>query len=180
MSIYCKEEGWEGSRNFEKNVLKALRLSFILLSSIAAVYTLYQIFFISTFEQSMREQRSIRTSSKQNLKADDPVLIPQLKPARSFEEYASQIQGRKIFQSPLEREKAQMSSLAVNVSEVTKNLKLTGIVLDKDPQAIIKDVQMNQNVFVHRGDQINGAVVEDILEGKVILNVQNQRVELLQ
>ncbi len=174
MSIYYQEAGWEENRNLEKNVLKALRLSFILLSSIAAVYMLYQIFFIKNVDPVYE------APLKKSLKADDPVLIPQLKPVRSFEEYASQIQGRKVFQSPLEREKTQMLSAAVNVSEVTKNLKLTGIVLDKDPQAIIKDVQVNQNVFVHRGDQINGAVVEDILEGKVILNVQNQRVELLQ
>ena len=170
MSYYTVEE----NRNFEKNVLKALRLSFILLSSILAIYTFYQIFFISTAD-SVYE-----TPLEKNLKSEAPVLIPQWKPARSFEEYASQMQGRSIFQSPSERKKTPMLSPAVNVSEVTKNLKLAGIVLDKDPQAIIKDVQTNQNVFVHRGGRINGAVVEEILEGKVILNIQNQRVELLQ
>ena len=173
MSIFYQEAGWEESRNLEKNVLKALRLSFILLSLAAAVYTLYQIFFIKTVDAVYE------TPIKQNLKIEDPVLIPRLKPAKSFEEYTLQIHGRRIFQSPLGREKAPISSLAVNVSEVTKNLKLMGIVLDKDPLAIIKDMQMNQNVFVHRKDQINGAVVEDILEGKVILNIQDQRVELL-
>ena len=168
---YCTVEE---NQDFEKNVLKALRLSFILLSSILAVYTFYQIFFIST-ANSVYE-----TPREKNLKSADSVLIPQWKPARSFEEYTPQMQGRSIFQSPAERKKTPMPSPDVNAAEVTKNLKLTGIVLDKDSQAIIKDIQTNQNVFIRRGGHINGAVVEEILEGKVILNIQNQRVELLQ
>ncbi|HLD69550.1 MAG TPA: hypothetical protein VJA17_02190, partial [Candidatus Omnitrophota bacterium] len=77
MSIFYQEAGWEESRNLEKNVLKALRLSFILLSLAAAVYTLYQIFFIKTVDAVYE------TPIKQNLKIEDPVLIPRFKPAKS-------------------------------------------------------------------------------------------------
>ena len=105
---------------------------------------------------------------------------PGSQPGRSFAEYASRFEGRDIFQSQLERKKAKEQKQPVHITELTKNLKLVGVVLDKDPQAIIKDLQTNQNIFVHRLDEINGMVVEDIGEGRVILNINNQRMELAQ
>ena len=59
-----------------------------------------------------------------------------------------------------------------------KRLKLVGVVLDQEPQAIVENRRTRQTLFLRRGDRVEGAVVKEILEGKVILTYAGQSVEL--
>ena len=103
-----------------------------------------------------------------------------LKNGRSWDEYQNQIQKRDLFKASLEEKKNSQAQSGAYLSELTKDLKLVGILLDQHPQAMIKDLKTNQTMFLNQGQQIDGATVADILEGKVILNYQDQRVELVQ
>ena len=62
--------------------------------------------------------------------------------------------------------------------DLTQSYKLVGIILDQSPQAIIEDIKNKQTLFLFKGEEIGGAILEKIEEGRVILLRNNQRVEL--
>jgi len=105
------------------------------------------------------------------------VAVSQAKP---FSHYATQFDKRDIFESPLYKKENEGGKVIAPASELTKNLKLVGIVLSDTAEAIIEDVQSKRTFFLHKGEKINTAVVDEILEGKVILIIDDQRVELTQ
>jgi len=85
---------------------------------------------------------------------------------------------RNIFQAPYANPKG--AAPVSNVPELTKNLKLVGVVLDRDSQAVIEDAEGQQTFFLKKGEQVRGAIVDEIKESKVILLFGGQRVELVQ
>ena len=64
--------------------------------------------------------------------------------------------------------------------DLSKTLRLVGIVLDAQPKAIIERIAQKETVFLSKGETVEGAVLEDILEDKVILSYQDEKVELTQ
>ena len=109
------------------------------------------------------------------------VAISQPKP---YAVYQEQVAKRDIFQSPLfqgaKTDNTNPSLAVSSVPELTKNLKLVGIILDKISEAIIEDVDAGQTFFLKKGEQIRGATVDDIKENTVILLYKDERVELVQ
>ena len=110
-----------------------------------------------------------------------------------FSYYSDQLEKRDIFRDvrsvvPVENTIVNSVTAAEetpapnlpNPMELVKNLSLVGIVVDRDPMAIIEDQQSKETLFLHLGGQINEAIVEKIEKGKVILNFHGQRVELTQ
>lgn len=100
---------------------------------------------------------------------------------KPFSFYQQKIERRDIFHSPWDKpqEAADAPPAAVN-AELPKQLKLIGVVLDDDPKAIIEDAQTRETVFLSIGESISGAVIEEIKEGKVILRLNEEKVELIQ
>ena len=66
------------------------------------------------------------------------------------------------------------------VSPAFKKLKLVGVVLDKNSEAIVENPAKKETLFFHEGDEFEGAVVEQILEGKIIFLYEGQKIELVQ
>lgn len=57
-------------------------------------------------------------------------------------------------------------------------IKLIGILVDKDPKAIVEDLQDNQTHFLSPGDSIGAVLLEEIREDKVIFMYQSERFEM--
>ena len=73
-----------------------------------------------------------------------------------------------------------VSSIGTAVSvDVGAQFKISGIILDGHPQAVLYDRQANRSIFVHKGDHVAGFVVKDIKEGKVVLSMQDHDWELM-
>ncbi len=62
--------------------------------------------------------------------------------------------------------------------EPLQGLRLVGIVMDSNPQAIIEDVREKQTYFLFKGESVNTVVVEDISAGKVVVSHGGQTYEL--
>ena len=75
-------------------------------------------------------------------------------------------------------EPVSLAEGAVSVDAISK-FRVVGIILDRDPQAVLQDRQQNRSVFVHKGDHVASFVVKDIREGKVVLSYQNHDWELM-
>ena len=67
------------------------------------------------------------------------------------------------------------------VDDIKKNLKLLGIIWDSDnsnPQAIIQSRKSKGTRYVRQGDSIDGAVVEKIDQGHVVISFQGDTADL--
>ncbi len=98
---------------------------------------------------------------------------------RPFESYKQAMAERDVFQAPWEKPAEVASVPGVSASELTKQLKLVGILLDKDPKAIVEDLGTQQTFFVSPGERIGNAVVAEIRPDKVILTFGQEKVELV-
>ncbi|MDD5595436.1 MAG: type II secretion system protein N [Candidatus Omnitrophica bacterium] len=99
------------------------------------------------------------------------------KESKPFEFYLKGMQGRQIFGTFSGKEEGQAAQVAAEADSI-KDINLMGVILGDNPQAIIEDKKTQKTVYVSRGQFIGQFQVEEIKEGKVILNYKGQRYEL--
>ena len=63
-------------------------------------------------------------------------------------------------------------------AELIKDINLVGIIAGENPQAIIEDKKAQKTYYLNKGQFIGEFQLEDIQEGKIILNFNGQRFEL--
>ena len=68
-------------------------------------------------------------------------------------------------------------AIAANV-DLLKDITLVGIITGANPQAVIEDKKSLKNYYVTKGQFIGQMQVEDIQEGKIIINYKGQKYEL--
>jgi len=95
-----------------------------------------------------------------------------------FSYYERTISQRDIFQAPWEKEKEKILGQVEAVLDISRKTKLVGVLLDDDPTAIIEDTDKHKTLFMSIGDKIDGAILEEINEGKVIFLQNNNRIEI--
>ena len=88
--------------------------------------------------------------------------------------------SRPIFSPPAA---GPAATVAVPVSNLAKllasRLTLMGIVAGEPPQAIIEDAETKKTFFVTIGQMVvEGAVVEQVLDNRVVLNAAGEKIEL--
>jgi len=157
-----------------------------------------RIFFVLIFVFlgfiSLKVLRYAPIEEEMSLKMDtgEPLLQQNFdfSGARPFAEYVQSLEKRNIFDFEVPQMEPVMNLVNMEIIEpdpvveepvpdVASTLKLVGIVLSNVPEAIVENQQNNnETVFLRKGDQINGAVVEEIKEGILTLNVRGQKVEL--
>ena len=84
---------------------------------------------------------------------------------------------RQIFSSPTAAQEAGQPPTAAT-ADLVKDITLIGIISGETPQAIIEDKKTQKTLYVTKGQFIGELQVEDIQEGKVILNYKGQKFEL--
>jgi type II secretory pathway component PulC len=104
---------------------------------------------------------------------------------KPYEFYLEGIRNRQIFSSvstsaPIyEKEKPiSSSSLEAESADLIKNINLVGIISGENSQAVIEDKKIQKTYYLTKGQFIGEFQIEDIREGKVILNYHGKRFEL--
>lgn len=116
-------------------------------------------------------------------------ILPEVKPEAVVEPKAETIEGPKPYDFYLkgikEREIFGSSQIAVVTkpastinTDLVKDISLVGIVAGETPQAIIEDKKTQKTYYLTKGQFIGEMQVEDIQEGKIILNYKGERFEL--
>lgn len=137
-------------------------------------YIGYEFFF--TGQNMNLTLEKVQTPAFQEIA--DTTVLADIKP---YTYYTDIIQTRDIFESPLygkNQKKGEEIQKVSSLPELTQNLKLVGIILDKNSVAVIEDVQGQKTFFLHKGEEIKNATVENIEEGKVTLLYGGKMVEL--
>jgi len=89
--------------------------------------------------------------------------------------------SRPLFVTSIETRPSSPSRQAPSQSakQLASRLSLLGIVAGESPQAIIEDSETKRTYFVTAGQTVvEGAVVEEVLDNRVILNLQGEQVEI--
>ena len=95
---------------------------------------------------------------------------------KPFEFYADEIKGKQIF-SRVASGEAEKPISGANV-DLVKDINLVGIITGDNPQAVIEDKKTQKSYYVTKGQSVGDFQVEEIQEGKIILNYMGQRFEL--
>lgn len=95
---------------------------------------------------------------------------------KPYEFYEKGIENRQIFGQVL----GQEAGIPMNVAntDLLKDINLVGIISGENPQAIIEDKKSQKTFYLNEGQFIGEFQLEDIQEGKIILNYKGQRYEL--
>lgn len=175
LSLEQKVEKQEVSKKKKETKSDSLKKINILLVSIFILLSAYAVinYFKSNEQDKFLAERPART--KKSAKEQKGRTKEDVKP---YEYYQGFITQRDIFMSPWEKPNDPTAS-NVTASEFSNQYKLVGIVLDDNPQAILEETATGQSVFVHKGDTVGNARVEEIHEGKVILLYNNEKIELV-
>lgn len=97
--------------------------------------------------------------------------------AKPYEFYLKGISGRQIFSSSAIQGTEKPISNTVSGNSL-KDINLVGIITGEDPQAIIENKKTNKTYYLRKGQFFEEFQLEDIQAGKIILNLNGQRLEL--
>lgn len=95
---------------------------------------------------------------------------------KPYEFYLEGIKERQIFTSPQAQGVANPQS-GLN-SDLLKDISLVGIISGENPQAVIEDKKTQKTFYLNKGQFFGELQVEDIQEGRVIINYRGERFEL--
>jgi len=109
----------------------------------------------------------------QNSSSVEPQIKEESKP---YESYLQGLNKRQIFSSSVNASSSNLPAAAG--ADVIKDLNLVGIISGENPQAIIEDKKSQKTYYLIKGQAIGELQIEDIQEGKIILNYRGQRYEL--
>jgi len=115
---------------------------------------------------------------KLQLAAEKKIYKQESEQQREVKPYEFYLQGlmkRQIFQGGAVSSTAPASAAE---SASIKDMNLVGIVSGDTPQAIIEDKKAQKTYYVNKGQLIGGFQLEDIQDGKIILNNNGQRFEM--
>ncbi len=174
-----KTEEPQAESAVKKRTLPGINLSLNFLLIVVAIFSLIylgrEIFKLKDGKIALPSQPQIKVVS----------LSPEEKkdeegPAKPYSYYSQEIGKKDLFKtSVLQGEEKQTITSSASLADLTANLILMGIVLDDRPQAIIQDKKTQKSYFLYKGDSIGEIKVEDILESKVILSYQGEKIELV-
>ena len=108
----------------------------------------------------------------------DKKPVAQDKTGASFDEYQKLINAKAIFASPVTGMRKASVPEGPSLNDLTKDLKLVGIMPGDIPQAIIEDKKNNQTLFLKEGETINDIKIKNISTGKVVLARNDEIVTL--
>lgn len=133
------------------------------------------IYLLASFIYPWVGLNKIKLPAPSEQKIEEPKLMPK-QDAKSLEFYSEGIQARKIF-SAVSGGQTQVSTIAGDTDSI-QDITLVGIISGERPQAIIENKKTQQTYYVSKGQFIGEFQVEDIQEGKIIINFQGKRYEL--
>jgi type II secretory pathway component PulC len=157
-----KQGGSKSSYVFVKGLTAVVRLGCVL----GVIYLMY-LFFQKTNTIELEDKAAVLEETQPS------SAFPELKPISYYESVLSQ---RDIFLAPWEKGVIE-NATAVSL-DVVSMIKVAGIMMDKNPQAIIEDRVSGQTVFLSVGEEVNAAKITAIFADKVVFEYAGGQFEL--
>ena len=158
---------------FVKNIL-------LFIFSVLSLYLLVTLVIINPYSRnSEKKMEGIETNSKVNALQVQEAEKSFTSAPKPYSYYEEEIGKRNLFSSIVTDEVEKPIEKEAGLKELTSSLSLMGIIWGEKPEAIIQDSKTNKKYFLNKGGYIGEIVVEEIFGGKVILNYNGERVDLV-
>jgi type II secretory pathway component PulC len=144
---------------------KIIVFSFIVSGAYLIISLIYPLIFLKKIELPTVTQGKTRE-----------VKIAPSEEIKPYDFYKEAVGNRKIFGGALSQE-ASIPASSANI-DIMKDINLVGIITGDNPQAVIEDKKTQKTYYVNKGQFIGEVLVENILEGKIIVSYKGQRYEL--
>lgn len=155
--------------DFLKSINKYLAVSL----GIVVCYLAYFIVFPPRYKGA--EAQVIQTLPSVNNGSADKNAGVSAKP-EDYSKYSSIIGEKQLFDAG---NAAVESHDVMQSGSVSNNFSLVGIIPGDNPQAVIEDKAAGKTYYLYKGASINGAVVQEITNGKVVLDYNGESVSLV-
>lgn len=153
-----------------KNLLlkPATNIALIIVLAILSGYFIYNLFIgVKDVDFLIKEKGSIPAG---DTGPQEEFALPK---TEDYSVYKEKIQDKQLFSAP------QEESLAKSDIDLSKKFNLVGIMAGDEPQAIIEDKETEKTYYLYKGQSFNGATVEEIGDGKVVLNYRGRKIILV-
>ena len=162
------------SKIFEPSILKNVNKYLIVILGILAIYFLADFIFV-------RPYKSVETIvSKPVSEQGQPVLPAEVKgpaPAKEYSSYSSAMPGKTVF-GPSQGGTSNTEEATVSSGGLSEQLGLVGVIAGDNPQAIIEDKKAQKTYYLSKGQSLDGYVVEEIYEDRVVLSYEGKNSSL--
>ncbi len=159
----------------DPSALKALNRGLVVFTALLGIYLFIEIFFVKPKEdialQIPEEKIPAGRISPESVKVDLPG-------ARDYSFYSSEITNKNIF-GQAQGEEGSPQQVMAAPEDVASALGLVGVIAGDNPQAVIEDKKAQKTYYLIKGQSFNGMTVEEISEGKVVLDYQGKKIALL-
>ena len=160
-----------------KDSLPLLRRANSLLSIIGCLILAGFFFLVKTTADKLNSAGLIEEVQKEEGSLAADQQSPQAKP---FSYYEGIIGKRALFRVTAFREQKDKNGAAKTIvsSELLNNYSLKGVMGGDNPQAVIEDKKSKQTYFLSQGQLLGEFKVDEVQEGKVIFDINGQKMEL--
>ncbi len=153
-----------------------LRVNYALINKyIPVIFMVSLLYLAAAFIYPFVGLKNIRVPDVSEEKSVEPRTAHE-QTSRPYEAYLEASQGRQLFGSGPAQEIG--APTIKGEAESIKDISLVGIISGENPQAIISDNKTQQTYYLSKGQFVGEFQVEEIQEGKIILNSKGQRYEL--
>ena len=158
-------------------ILDIVQVVFKLFCLIAVIWGGYKLWTVLNSSDVSPRTSSTATVSSQRQGRLSGLVAQRFN--QSFDRYESVFEQRDLFVSPA----GYFGSAAKNIESPASNnlrtqLRLVGILIDENPQAMIEDSGSNQTHIVGVKQNVAGAILTEIHENRVVLEYNGERIEL--
>ena len=159
---------------FEDRVGPFLNFKFLNIALAALLLLFFGYTILQLFVSPVSQIKKISESSERQTPEDKDEI--QVTKPKDYEYYNKQFAKRDIFSAPAIEGGAEGSSVVAQ--QTVKDFKLVGIILDKQPQAILENSVTKETYFLNEGDKLDRIQIKEILESKVVIIYAGEEIEL--
>jgi hypothetical protein len=150
--------------------LQLLNKLLIIACGLLVFYILFELLFFKNERSGVTA--TVPKGEEKNIAVEEGKTKP-------YSYYSVQFEQRDIFAvASMQSREATPVSTNADVQRLAQDLKLVGVILDNNPQAIIESKSENKTYFLHGGEIVGNFRVEVISESKVILSYGQEKIQL--
>lgn len=137
-------------------------------------------FLIFDLISSDLQRTALVSDHESPLKTSEPQSANNEAKIAPFSTYTETIGKRELFKTQQTESRAErvFGGQSESAYDKLKDLSLIGIIAGEKPQAVIEDKKIQKTYFLYEGQMVNQMKVEEILEDRVILNFNGEKLEL--
>ena len=162
------------SKLFEPSTLKSVNKYLVVVLGILILYFLADLIFVRPYK---RVQALVSKPVSEQSQVVLPPEAKNLDTAKDYSSYSSAVPGRTVF-GPSQGGTPGPEETTISSGGVSEQLGLVGVIAGDNPQAIIEDKKAQKTYYLSKGQSLDGYVVEEIYEDRVVLSYEGKNSSL--